>query len=171
MQTELNLSPGEALRHAMRHWVTGITIVTSRLDDVAHGMTVNSFNSVSLEPPLVTVTMNNDTRTHQLVTASGVFAVTMLSERQQDLAERFSRRMEPGVDRMADLDTFTLVTGAPLIQGGLAFLDCKVVYTYPGPYSTLFIGEVVAAQSLDAGPGEDGPHPLLYHNRVFRRFM
>lgn len=171
MQNEANLSPGEALRRAMRHWVTGVAIVTSRMGDVVHGMTVNSFISISLEPPLVTVTMNNDTRTHQLVTGSGVFAVTVLSELQQALAERFAGRLDPELDRMAGVETFSLATGAPLIAGGLAFVDCQVVYTYPGLHSTLFIGEVVAASALPSLPGEDDPQPLLYHNRAFRHFI
>ena len=171
MQTEANFSPGESLRRAMRHWVTGVAIVTSRMGDVEHGMTVNSFISISIEPPLVTVTMNNDTRTHQLVTGSGVFAVTVLSQPQQDLAERFAGRLEPGIDRMASVETFALATGAPLIRGGLAYIDCQVVYTYPGLHSTLFIGEVVAARSIPSLPSEDDPEPLLYHNRAFRRFI
>lgn len=180
MQMESNLPPGESLRRAMRHWVTGVSIVTSRVGDVAHGMTVNSFTSISLEPPLVTVTMNNDTRTHRLVMESGVFGVTMLSQMQLELAERFAGRADADIDRMAGLDTFALATGAPLIRGGLAFIDCRVVYRYPMLHSTLFIGEVVAADAaateLTAPPVTSGetPHnpaglePLVYHNRAFR---
>lgn len=169
MQIEANLPPGEGLRRAMRQWVTGVSIVTSRLGELTHGMTVNSFVSISLDPPLVTVSMNNDTRTHQLVVESGVFGVTMLSLAQVALAERFAGRQDSGVDRMVGLDTFSLLTGAPLIRGGLAFVDCRVVYQRPSLHSTLFIGEVVAAHSVAPAPGEVDLEPLVYHNRVFTR--
>lgn len=166
MQTEPTLPVGELLRAAMRRWVTGVAIVTSQHDGMSHGMTVNSFGSIQLDPPLVTVTMNLDTRTCHLVEQSGVFAVTVLSAAQQPLAELFAGRIDTGVDRMAGLDTFALVTGAPLIRGGLAFVDCRVVSQHPLHLSKLFIGEVVAAQSAPPGPGMQ---PLIYHNRTFTR--
>ena len=159
-----DLPPGEQLRRAMRLWVTGVAIVTSQYDGAAHGMTVNSFGSISLDPPLVTVTMNQDTRTCHLVQQSGVFAVTVLSAAQQSLAERFAGRGDPGVDRMAGLDTFTLVSEAPLIRGGLSFVDCRVVYQHVMPLSLLFIGEVVAAEVTGL---EEDFAPLVYLNRTF----
>lgn len=162
MQPDINLPPGEMLRRAMRHWVTGVAIATSRSGESVHGMTVNSFVSISLDPPLVTVTMNNNTRTCHLVLQSGVFAVTILSRQQIELAERFAGRIDTGPDRMTGLDTFTLATGTPLITGGMAFVDCRVVQQYPTPLSTLFIGEVLAAQT-----SPDYQEPLLYFNRTF----
>ena len=172
MQNEQNLPAGELLRRAMRHWVTGVAIVTSRYANHSHGMTVNSFGSISLEPPIVTVTMNNDTRTCGLVQQSGVFAVTVLSRAQQSLAELFAGRMDDHGDRMEGLDLFTMTTGAPLISGGLSFVDCQVVHAYPMKLSTLFIGEVIAAQIAEPAPiGEVSPlpdaSPLVYYNRIF----
>jgi flavin reductase (DIM6/NTAB) family NADH-FMN oxidoreductase RutF len=166
VQTEPNQPLGELLRAAMRWWVTGVAIVTSQFAGMSHGMTVNSFGSVSLDPPLVTMTMNDDTRTCHLVQQSGLFAVTVLTTEQQRLAELFAGRIDAAVDRMAGLDTFPLVTGAPLIRGGLAFVDCRVVYQHPLSLSTLFIGEVVAAQTA---PPEAGVEPLIYLNRTFTR--
>ncbi len=162
MQTESKLPPGEMLRHAMRQWVTGVAIVTSAVGSSSHGMTVNSFGSISLAPPLVTVTMANDTRTFQLVQESGVFAVTILSDLQRPLAELFAGRIDTGADRMTGLELFTLVSGAPFIQGGLAFIDCRVATRHPLSHSTLLIGEVLAAQTVES----DRP-PLIYFNRTF----
>jgi len=164
MQTEPTFPLGELLRAAMRRWATGVAIVTSQFGGLSHGMTVNSFGSISLDPPLVTVTMHMDTRTCHLVQQSGVFAVTILSTEQQPLAELFAGRIGPDADRMAGLDTFLLVTGAPLIRGGLAFVDCRVVHQYPMHVSTLFIGEVTAAQTA---PPDAGLNPLIYLNRAF----
>ncbi len=162
-----NLPTGEQLRLAMRRWVSGVAIVTSHYGDVVHGMTVNSFGSISLDPPLVTVTMNQGTRTCRLVEQSGIFAVTVLSAAQQALAESFAGRGDPGADRMAGLDTFSLATGAPLIHGGLAFIDCRVVHRYAMPLSLLFIGEAVAVRVAEAG---EDLRPLVYANRSFSCF-
>lgn len=162
MQTDSMNPTGEYLRAAMRRWTTGVSIVTSRVEETAHGMTVNSFGSISLDPPLVTVTMNHNTRTQFLVEQSGIFAVTVLSMLQQPLAELFAGRVDDHGDRMAGLDTFTLVTGAPLIQGGLAFVDCRVAHRYDMNHATMYIGEVVAAET---GP-EELP-PLVYYRRAF----
>lgn len=171
---ESQLPASELLRRAMRCWVTGVAIVTSDHAGHSHGMTVNSFGSISLDPPLVTVTMNNHTRTCDLVLQSGIFAVTVLSQSQQALAELFAGRVDDHGDRMEGLDLFTLVTGAPFIHGGLSYVDCRVVHSYPMKLSTLFIGEALAAQTGDPDPsGESiplpGGAPLVYHNRVFTR--
>lgn len=162
MQIDSQNPTGEYLRAAMRRWATGVSIVTSRVEATAHGMTVNSFGSISLDPPLVTVTMNHNTRTQFLVEQSGIFAVTVLSMAQQSLAELFAGRVDDHGDRMAGLDTFSLVTGAPLLRGGLSFVDCRVVHSYPMKHATLYIGEVVAAETAS-----EALSPLVYYQRTF----
>ncbi len=162
MENEDSLPLGEMLRRVMRHWVTGVAVVTSAMGEARHGMTVNSFVSISLDPPLVTVTMNNDTRTFALVQQSGVFAATILSSAQVKLAELFAGRGQEGEDRFAGLDTFTLATGAPLLHGGAAFVDCRVVHSYAMLHSTLMVGEVVTARQA-----EESLPPLVYVNRSF----
>ena len=156
------LSVGEMLRRSMRHWVTGVAIATSIFEDATHGMTVNSFVSVSIDPPLVTVTMAHSTRTYGLVRQSGVFAVTILSREQQHLAELFAGRVPDSGDRMSGLEVFSLLTGSPFLVGGAAFVDCQVIHSHVMPQSTLFVAEVVAAQiaSVDL-------QPLVYYNRAF----
>ncbi len=147
----------------MRWWTTGVTVVTSRFGEGIHGMTVNSFTSLSLEPPLVSVTLALDTRTQRLVEQSGIFGVTILKEDQIEISDRFAGRKPKGSDRFAGIETFELVSGAPLIQGGLAYLDCKVVYPYRMRSSILYVGEVIAVRI--AGEGQ----PLIYHNRQYHR--
>lgn len=150
------------LRHAMRRWASGVAIVTSQAGGIRHGMTVNSFVSISIDPPLVTVTMAKATRTCALVLQSGVFAVTILTREQQILAELFAGRIPEEADRMLGLSTFELASGAPLISGGAAFVDCRVVAQHDMPTSILFIAEVLAADM-----GADDRPPLLYYNRAF----
>jgi flavin reductase (DIM6/NTAB) family NADH-FMN oxidoreductase RutF len=162
--------PGEQLRSAMRNWVTGVSIVSSQIREegqqehvIRHGMTVNSFVSVSLDPPLVTVTLANATRTLGLVKKSGWFGVTILDQEQAYLADIFAGRVPDGADRFIGVETFALTGNVPLIKGGLASLECKVIYEYPMVNSTLIVGEV---QAVWLGEGGD---PLLYYNRTYHR--
>ena len=155
----------DALRQVMRRWVSGVAIVTSHHQGIRHGMTVNSFTSISLQPPAVIVTLEQTTRTHALVIASGTFGVTILSDKQQALSECFSGQDCDQEDRFAGMETHSLVSGAPLIAGGLAYLDCHVLARYTTGNSTLFIAEVLAAQT-----GEHSP-PLIYVNRHYRQLQ
>ncbi len=154
---------GEGLRQAMRRWTTGVTVVTSQFGDQQHGMACNSLASVSLEPPRVVITLAHSTRTYNLVIQSGIFGVTVLSHLQQPVSDRFSGKILEIEDRFIGLDTFTLITGAPLIEGGLSFLDCRVVGSFIMPSSTLFIGEVLAARDTDR------LDPLVYFDRSYHR--
>jgi flavin reductase (DIM6/NTAB) family NADH-FMN oxidoreductase RutF len=126
-------------------------------------MTVNSFTSVSLTPPLVMVSLERKTRTFNLVSQARSFGVTILSLDQQEVSDCFAGRCPDHTDRFEGLETFTMLTGAPFIRGGLAFFDCQVVSTYDAGTHCLFIGEVLAIQNGDAS------EPLLYYNRTYRR--
>ncbi len=152
---------GEDLRGAMRRWTTGVAILTSQLDGTRHGMTVNSFTSVSLFPPRVAVTLARRTRTFHIVEESGIFAVTILREDQVEAAERFAGRVPEDGDRFAGLAWAEAASGAPLLMGGLAFLDCKVVHRYDMAEATLLVGEVLQVQL-----GAEG-RPLVYLDRKF----
>ena len=114
-------------------------------------MTVSSFTSVSLTPPQVLISLAQNARTHSLVSRSRSFGVSILSANQQDIADRFAGRIAEELDRLTGLETFTLVTGTPLIVGALAHLDCRVLTTLGAGANTIFIGEVVAAQSIEDG--------------------
>jgi flavin reductase (DIM6/NTAB) family NADH-FMN oxidoreductase RutF len=150
------------LRLAMRRWATGVTIVSSTYNGYRHGMTVNSFTSISLEPPLVLVSIERKTRTYKLIEQAEFFGVTLLAAGQQEISDCFAGRHTEDEDRFSNVDTFTLETGAPFIQGGLAFLDCRVMATLGAGDHTVFVGEVVAVQfkNLD--------DPLLYFDRNYR---
>lgn len=151
----------EQLRHAMRAWTTGVAVITAVHEGQRYGMTVNSFTSVSLEPPLIAVTLKQLTHTHELVEKSREFAVTVLSSHQQDLSLRFAGKLPDVTDRFEGVPTETLSLNAPLIQGGMAFFNCRVVNAYPAGENTLFLAEVVDAR------GEGAGSPLVYHNRVY----
>jgi len=107
----------EQLRQAMRLWATGVTVVTSQHEGVTHGMTVSSFTSVSLTPPQVLIALAQSTRTHALVKASRTFGVTVLGANQRVISDRFAGRQPDNEDRLSELKTFSLVSGAPLLEG------------------------------------------------------
>jgi len=167
----------ETLRAVMRHWPTGVTILTSRLNNYAHGMTVNSFSSVALDPPLVLASIENNVRTHALIQRSGCFALSFLHEGQEWISDRFAGRDTENTDRFEGLATYTAVTGAPIIADNLGHLDCKLVAAHPAGNHTIFIAEVVHAGVGSASPvlGDDAPEgtaaaqPLVYFNRGYRR--
>jgi flavin reductase (DIM6/NTAB) family NADH-FMN oxidoreductase RutF len=153
----------EQLRAAMRAWTSGVTVVTAAYRGEQHGMTVNSFTSVSLEPPLIIISLQDTARTRDLVYHAQAFGVTILSAAQEEISERFAGRSADSEQRMAGLETETLVTGAPFLKGGLAYFDCRVRQSVDVGPNTMFIAEVVAAR----GNGEGSP--LLYHNRKYQR--
>ncbi len=153
----------ETLRRVMRSWATGISIVSSADEQLRHGMTVTSFTSVSLDPPLVLVSLERSTRTHGLVKRSGIFAVTLLREGQQSVSHRFGGWETEHTNRYDGLSTRTEVTGSPILRDCLAYLDCRVVSDYDAGNHTVFIGEVLKAESTD------GADPLLYFDRSYRQ--
>ena len=156
----MTLDP-EQLRHAMRAWTTGVAIVTATHNGKQYGMTVNSFTSISLDPPLISVTLKRLTHTHELVEASGEFSVTILSAYQKELSDRFAGKQPEIRDRFEEVTTETLTITAPLIKGGMAYFNCRVVNSMPVGENTLFVAEVIDAH------GEGEGNPLVYHNRVY----
>jgi flavin reductase (DIM6/NTAB) family NADH-FMN oxidoreductase RutF len=159
----MTLDP-EKLRHAMRAWTTGVAIVTSIHEGQQYGMTVNSFTSISLEPPLISVTLKQLTHTHDLVVKSGVFAVTILAAEQKELSDRFAGKLPNITDRFDGVQTERLSPmEAPVFKDGMAYLRCRVVNSMPVGENTLFVAEVIAAQRQGEG------QPLVYHNRDYWR--
>ena len=155
----------DLLRQAMRFWVTGVTVVTAAHQGVQHGMTVSSFTSLSLTPPQILISLAQNTRTHDLVTRSRSFGLSILSASQQDISDLFAGRVADEFDRLVGLETFTLATGAPMIAGSLAYLDCHIVTTLGSGTHTIFIGEVLAAQNAESG------EPLVYFNRAYKNIV
>lgn len=151
----------EQLRHAMRAWTTGVTVVTATHAGQQYGMTVNSFTSISLEPPLISVALKKLTHTHELVEKSGEFSATILAYDQKDYSDRFAGKHLDVKDRFESVPIEHLSINAPVLTGGIAYFNCRVVNSMPVGENTLFVAEVIAAQGDGAG------EPLVYHNRVY----
>ncbi len=146
----------------MRGWASGVTIVAACDGQEMHGMTVSSFTSVSLTPPLVLVCAERPTRTHRLIEASGAFAVSVLAHGHDELSDRFGGRDTEHLNRFEGVATITAVTGAPILADCVSFFDCVVSEAHPAGTHTIFVGKVVAAQ-LAAG----GRSPLVYWRQAY----
>ncbi len=152
----------EDLRISMRNWVTGVTVVSTKLDDIIHGMTVSAMISVSLEPPIMMVSLRKLTRTHDLVLQSSIFGISILNVDQQSISERFASHETENYERFSGIEFYTLTTGAPLVAGSLVGFDCEVVKTIDFETHSLFFGSV-----LDLKIGEHNK-PLVYFDQGYR---
>jgi flavin reductase (DIM6/NTAB) family NADH-FMN oxidoreductase RutF len=156
---------GEILREVMRCWATGVAVLTTICGEDKGGITVNSFTSLSLDPPLVLVNVAKENPLHSFFSECRVFGLSILSETQTEISNRFAGFGQRVDDKFNEVKTFTLTTGSPLINGGIAFLDCEVFSILSLPQSALIIGQVVD------GCSEDEHDPLLYFNRGYARFL
>ncbi len=147
-------------RRALGQFASGVTVVTTRdAQGRPLGLTVSSFCSVSLDPPLVLVCVDKRSETHDGFEASRVFAVSVLAEGQEELARRFAFG---GPAKFADAALATGRAGVVLVPGALAHLECHVVSAHEAGDHTIYVGELAA---LSVSPGR----PLLYHASGYRR--
>jgi len=152
------------LRRVLGRFATGVTVVTSRIGEQTRGITVNSFTSVSLDPPIVLICIDHSARTYRFLPDAGIFAVNVLNEAQLPICEIFARRLaENPDDELANVPYHEGVTGAPLIDGAIAHIECRIVGKHEVGDHAIFLGEVVAATPVQEAP------PLLFFRGGFPR--
>jgi flavin reductase (DIM6/NTAB) family NADH-FMN oxidoreductase RutF len=160
------LSPGadtaRDLRRAWGQFATGVTVVTARDGNGARGMTANSFISVSLDPPLVLVSIDTRNRTYQLLEQNREFAVSVLSTEHQVWSDRFAGRQGDVQDRFDDIPHTITAEGLPILAGSLAYFICQVVAVHPAGDHSLFIGQVVRFAYTSGGS------PLVFFGGGYR---
>ena len=150
--------PRVALRRTLGLFATGVTIITTRVGEQVHGMTANAFMSVSLEPPLVLISVDRRTKMCGLLHEGSTYGVSVLCEGQSSLSDRFAGRAGSG-----DAEPrFDLIHDTPLVEGALAGFVSKVVRSYWGGDHSLFLGRVEFART---GEGT----PLLFHGGRYER--
>ena len=142
---------GDELRATMRRLPAPICVVTVDYEGDRLGLTVGSLVSLSLEPPLVGISIGNQQAAHALIRGAGTFEVSILSGRQERLARHFAH----GVPPLAMWHGVELAPGGvgPRIAGALAWLDCQVWAQYDAGDHTLFVGEVIGTELGEPGPG------------------
>ncbi len=153
----------EAYRDALRHFPAGVTLVTLKAGDRVHGLTVSAFASVSPSPPLIAVIIDRRNSAHEMLEEEGtVFAVNILAEDQEELSNRFAW-LKDG-DRFAEGRWSTALTGAPILEEAVAWMDCTIHSRLEAGTHTIYLGEVQAS-----GLPRAEESPLVYWNRGYRR--
>ncbi len=148
----------------MACFASGVTVVTTAHQRERRGATVSAFCSVSLDPPLVLVSLRLGSRTLALIDQSGIYAVNVLNAEQRALAARFAAS-GPAGKTFTDIPHHLGVTGAPLLDAALTRVECRVNASYPGGDHTLLLGEVVAIEEPEgAGAGS----PLLAYRAALQ---
>lgn len=161
---EESMPDAQTFRQAWGKFATGVSVITTvEADDEIHGMTANGITSVSLDPLLALVCAGHTTASYPLIKESGRFAINILSEEQQAIAEYYAR---PTDQKTGDVPmSFSRTAqGAATLDGSLAYMDCRVVNEYVAGDHTIFIGEV---EEIAIDP--DGTRPLLYFEGRFNR--
>lgn len=143
-------------RDAMGMFATGVTVLTTKVNDDIHGMTANAFMSVSLDPKLVVVSIGHKARFLEKIRESKKFAVNILAEDQVDLSNIFAGQKKDEVEV-----TFDEFAGLPVLPGALAQVSCDVVGEHVEGDHTLFIGKVNDIQLNDGDP-------LLFYKGKYR---
>lgn len=144
---------------AMSHFASGVTIVTTEHDGRPYGLTVASFASLSLHPPLVLVCIENTVKSLDAIKASKKFGVSILGSEQSDVSNRFASRVD---DKFAGTSTRRGELGVPLIDGALCSIECTLRDQLPGGDHTIFVGEVVGVQAREGAP-------LVYFRSGYRQ--
>lgn len=155
---------GPWLRAMMGRFATGVTVVAARHGPLLAGMTANAVASISLDPPLLMASINRSSETHVAIVGSHSFAVSVLGDHQQPIAECFALPTTAGkLQRFCDAPWHEAETGSPILDGAIAFFDCRLHESHAVGTHTIFIGEIVAAGY------EEGGEPLLWYGSRYRR--
>jgi 3-hydroxy-9,10-secoandrosta-1,3,5(10)-triene-9,17-dione monooxygenase reductase component len=150
---------GTRLRDALGHFATGVAVVTTVGDLGAPvGLTINSFNSVSMSPPLVLWSLARNAPSFEAFRNHNGFAINILAKEQRDLCMQFARTSD---NKFKDVSHRPGYDNIPLIDGATAQLECRTYRRYDGGDHEIYIGEVVGISTFDR-------HPLVFHRGQFR---
>ena len=150
-------------RNIIGQFATGVTIVTTAVDGWLHGMTANAITSVSLDPLLLLVCVDKEAHTHDHLSRAGSFTVNILAENQQDISNTFATSSKPEEGRLQGFEYRLGANGAPIIEGCLSHIECEVTERTDGGDHTIFIGQVLAAETYREAP------PLLFYQGTYRK--
>jgi flavin reductase (DIM6/NTAB) family NADH-FMN oxidoreductase RutF len=155
-----------AYRDIWGSFATGVTVITTDVSGRLHGMTANGVTSLSLDPLLMLVSVDKNTRCHGQLHAAGKFGVSFLGQDQEAISALFAKRGEPEEGQLRGVPFHAGPHGTPILDGSIAFLECRVADVLPGGDHDLFIGEAIGGEILRA----DAP-PLLFFRGKYRRLV
>jgi flavin reductase (DIM6/NTAB) family NADH-FMN oxidoreductase RutF len=147
------------LRRIMGHFATGVTIITTiSKEGVAYGLTANAFTSVSLEPPLLLISVDRKAESYPFFEESKVFNINILREDQEGLSRRFA---VSGGNKFEGIAYHRGAGNVPILDDTLAHIECRLYATYDGGDHTLHLGEVLEAETREG-------KPLLFYRGGYR---
>ena len=146
------------LRGALGRFASGVTVVTTVLDGVDHAMTASAFTSVSLDPPQVLVCSQRASRFHEAVLQSGIWGVSILSDRGRAASAWFAHSGRPLEGQFDEVPHHRGALGVPLLDASLAWLECRTIGAHDGGTHTILVGEVTWAAVQ-----EEDDDPLLHY--------
>lgn len=150
---------GEAdFKRAMSQFASGVTVVTTEHDGQLYGMTVASFASLSLDPPLVLICVGRRMQTHDAIAGARRFGVSILGQDQQHLSNHFASKID---DKFQGIDYRRGRSGVPLLNGAICTLECELHEQLSGGDHSIFVGRVEEA-------GTDERPPLVYFRSGYR---
>jgi flavin reductase (DIM6/NTAB) family NADH-FMN oxidoreductase RutF len=153
-----------AFRDIWGNFATGVTVITTDVEGFLHGMTANAVVSVSLDPLLMIVSVDKNTRCHGQLHAAKKFGVSFLGEEQEVVSSAFAKRGDPEQGTLRGMPFHTGPHGTPLLDGALAYLECKVADVLPGGDHDLFVGEALGGEIVRAESA-----PLLFFRGRYRK--
>lgn len=158
-QDSMPIDP-ELFRQVLSHFAAGVTVVTTVDGERRpHGLTATAFASVSLQPPLALVCIDKQTETYPHFAPAGIFAVNFLALEQREISQRFAKH---GGDKFTPTAWRRGALGAPILEGTIGHVECRIVHAYDGGDHTIYVGQIEAA----AAPGGA---PLLHFRHAYRR--
>jgi flavin reductase (DIM6/NTAB) family NADH-FMN oxidoreductase RutF len=150
----------QELRRVMGHFATGVTVITTKnKDGVPNGLTANAFLSLSLNPPLVLISVDKAAQCYTCFERETGFTVNFLGEGQEELSRRFATK---GIDKFAGLQWHEGINGAAVLDGVLGYVECKIRQCLDGGDHTIVIGEILNAHA-------SGERPLLFFKGKYQR--
>jgi flavin reductase len=153
-----------SFRRAVGRFATGVCVVSAVERGIDHAMTANAFASVSLDPPLVLVCVEQEARFHDAIVGSGLWAVSVVDASARPAAEWLATRGRPLHGQLNRVPHHRgPLTGAAVLDQALAVLECRTVAVHPGGDHSIVVGEVLAATT-----GAEDARPLLYHRSGYR---
>ena len=150
----------DSLKEVMRIYPQGVTVVTTETPDGPKGITVSSFTSVSLSPPLVMISVSKASILHETFAKAARFAINFLADDQKSVSDRFAGRTGPQ-DKFESLGHRAAPNGSPIIDGARAFIECDCWRVYEGGDHSIIVGKVVSAGTLN------GKKPLVYYSQQY----
>ena len=150
----------QELRRVMGHFATGVTVITTKdKDGGPNGLTANAFMSLSLNPPLILISVDKGATCYTCFEPHNGFTVNFLSEEQEDISRRFATK---GIDKFAGLKWKEGSNGAAILDGVLGHVECKITQCYDGGDHTIVLGEILNVNAT-------GERPLLFFKGKYQR--